>query len=111
MLKGIDSALSAELLMVLMSMGHGDDLGRMTRRSVTFAQQDAPPQRSTRAGGRASGAAWRSTQDRSNGCASSCETGRRDHGRSYGEPQLLGGWCGGVRDRLPEAGHPTSTLG
>jgi L-fucose mutarotase len=26
MLKGIDSALSAELLMVLMSMGHGDDL-------------------------------------------------------------------------------------
>ena len=26
MLKGIDSSLSAELLMVLMSMGHGDDL-------------------------------------------------------------------------------------
>ncbi len=26
MLKGIDRALSAELLMVLMSMGHGDDL-------------------------------------------------------------------------------------
>src|SRR6478736_3616668 len=26
MLKGIDPALSAELLMVLMSMGHGDDL-------------------------------------------------------------------------------------
>ena len=26
MLKGIDSTLSAELLMVLMSMGHGDDL-------------------------------------------------------------------------------------
>jgi L-fucose mutarotase len=26
MLKGIDHALSAELLMVLMSMGHGDDL-------------------------------------------------------------------------------------
>jgi len=26
MLKGIDSALSAELLMVLMSMGHGDDI-------------------------------------------------------------------------------------
>jgi L-fucose mutarotase len=26
MLKGIDSALTAELLMVLMSMGHGDDL-------------------------------------------------------------------------------------
>ena len=26
MLKGIDRAISAELLMVLMSMGHGDDL-------------------------------------------------------------------------------------
>ena len=26
MLKGIDRALSAEMLMVLMSMGHGDDL-------------------------------------------------------------------------------------